>query len=77
MDWSQLAWELPPKIRYSWNDIWKATRGRRRRRRRKQLLDDLNTKRGYWKLKEDALERILWRTDCGRGDGHAVRWTKE
>jgi len=70
MDWSQLVWELPSKTRYSRNDIWKDTRGGRRR---KQLLDDLKTKRGYWKLKEDALERILWRTRCGRGNGHAVR----
>jgi hypothetical protein len=27
----------------------------RRGRRRKQLLDDLKERRGYWKLKEDAL----------------------
>jgi hypothetical protein len=31
-------------------------------RRRKQLLDDLKEKRRYWKLKEDALDRKLWRT---------------
>jgi hypothetical protein len=28
----------------------------RRGRRHKQLLDDLEEKRGYWKLKEDALD---------------------
>ena len=28
-----------------------------RRRRRKQLLDCLNEKRGYWKLKDEALDR--------------------
>ena len=27
----------------------------KRRRRRKQILDDLKEKRGYWKLKEEAL----------------------
>jgi hypothetical protein len=32
---------------------------RRRGRRRKQLLDDLEEKRRYWKLKEEALDRIL------------------
>ena len=31
----------------------------RRLRRRKQLLDNLKETRRYWKLKEDALERIL------------------
>jgi hypothetical protein len=29
---------------------------RRRERRRKQLLDDLKEKRGYWELKEEALD---------------------
>jgi hypothetical protein len=31
----------------------------RRGRRCKQLLDDLNERRGYWKLKEEALDRAL------------------
>jgi hypothetical protein len=29
----------------------------KRGRRRKQLLGDLKEKRGYWKLKEEALDR--------------------
>jgi hypothetical protein len=29
---------------------------RRRERKRKQLLDDLKEKRGYWKLKGEALD---------------------
>jgi hypothetical protein len=33
----------------------------RRGRRRKQLLDDLKEKIRYWKLKEEALDRTLWR----------------
>jgi hypothetical protein len=33
---------------------------RRRGRRRKLLFDDFKEKRGYWKLKEEALNRILW-----------------
>jgi hypothetical protein len=48
---------------------------RRRGRRRKQLLDDLNEKRRYWKLKEHALDRTLWRTRFGRGYGPVVRQT--
>jgi hypothetical protein len=41
----------------------------RRGRRRKQLLDDLKGKRRYWKLKEAALDRTLWRNRFGRGYG--------
>ena len=41
----------------------------RRGRRRKQLLDDLYKMRGYCKLKEEALDRNLWRTRFGRGNG--------
>jgi hypothetical protein len=41
----------------------------RRGRRRKQLLDDLKGTRGYWKLKEEALDR----TSFGRGYGPDVR----
>jgi len=29
-------------------------------RRHKQILDDLNENRGYWKLKEEALDRTLF-----------------
>jgi hypothetical protein len=38
----------------------------RRGRRSKQILDDLKKKRGCWKLKEEALDRTLWRTRFGR-----------
>jgi len=38
-----------------------------RGRRHKQLQDDLEEKRGHWKLKEDALDRALWRAVFGRG----------
>jgi len=30
-------------------------------------LDDLKETRGYWKLTEEALDRILWRTRFRRG----------
>ena len=33
----------------------------RRGRRRKQLVDDLKETRGCWKLKEEALDRTVWR----------------
>jgi len=46
---------------------------RRQGRRRKQLLDDLTEKRGYCRLKEEALDRTLWRTGYGRDCGAVVR----
>jgi hypothetical protein len=46
-----------------------------RGRRHKQLLDDLKEMRRYWKLKEEALDRTLWRTRFGRGYGPVVRQT--
>jgi hypothetical protein len=48
-----------------------------RGRRRKQLLDDLKEKRRYCKLKEEALDRTLWRTRFGRDYGPVVRQTAE
>jgi hypothetical protein len=42
---------------------------RRRGRRRKKLLDDLREGRGYSHLKEDALNRTMWRNRFGRGIG--------
>ena len=49
----------------------------RRGRRRNQLLDDLNETRGYCKLKEEALDRTLWRIGFGRGYRSVVRQTAE
>jgi hypothetical protein len=45
----------------------------RRGRRRKQVLDDLKEKRGYCKVKEEALDRTLWRTRFERGYGPVIR----
>jgi hypothetical protein len=50
--------------------------GRRGRRRRK-LLDDLTERRGYSHLKEEALDRTMWRARFGRGFGTVVRQTTE
>jgi hypothetical protein len=41
----------------------------RRGGRSKQLLDDLKEKRRYCKLKDEAIDRTLWRTGFGRGCG--------
>jgi hypothetical protein len=46
-------------------------------RRRKQLLDNLQETRGYWKFKEEALDHTLWRTHFGRDYGPVVRQTTE
>jgi hypothetical protein len=48
--------------------------GRRGRRRRK-LLDELKERRGYSHLKEEALDRTMWRARFGRGFGPVVRQT--
>ena len=45
---------------------------RRRGRRRKKLLDDLKDRRGYCQLKEEALDRTMWRDRFGRGFGPVV-----
>jgi hypothetical protein len=41
----------------------------RRGGRHQQLLDDLKEKKGCWKLKGEALARILWRSRLGRSYG--------
>jgi hypothetical protein len=43
---------------------------RRRRRRLKKLLDDLKDRRGYYHLKEEALDCIMWKNRFGGGFGH-------
>jgi hypothetical protein len=52
----------------------KEVTGRRGRRRRKPL-DDLKERRGYFRLKEEALDRPMWRALFGRGFGPVVRQT--
>ena len=48
--------------------------GRQGRRHRK-ILDDLKERRGYSHLKEEALDRTMWRARFGRGFGPAIRQT--
>jgi len=49
----------------------------RRERRRKKLLDDLKYRRGYSHLKEEALDRTMWRHRFGGGFGPVVRGNTE
>jgi hypothetical protein len=49
----------------------------RRDGRSKQLLDDIKEKSGCWKLKENALDCILWRTRFGRECGSVVKHSKK
>jgi hypothetical protein len=42
-------------------------------RRLKKLLDYLTDRRGYSHLKEEALDRTVWRNRFGRGFGLVVR----
>ena len=50
--------------------------GKRGRRCRK-LLDDLKERREYSHLKEEALDRTMWRARYGRGFGPVVRQTNK
>ena len=50
---------------------------RRQGRRRKKLLDDLEDRRGYSHLKEEALDRNIRRDRFGRGFEPVVRQTTE
>ena len=49
----------------------------RRGRRRRKLLDDLKDRTGYFHLKEEALDRIMWRNRFGGGFGPVVRQNTE
>jgi len=50
---------------------------RRRGRRSKKLLDDLKDRRGYSHLKEEALDRTMWRNHFGGGFGLVIRQNTE
>jgi hypothetical protein len=50
---------------------------RRRGRRRKKLLDDLKDRRVYSHLKEEALDRSMWRNRFGGGFESVVRQNTE
>jgi hypothetical protein len=44
-------------------------------RKHKQLLDELKESKGYCKLKQEALNRTLWRMNFGRRYGLVARQT--
>ena len=50
---------------------------RRRGRRRRKVLDDLKDRRVYSHLKEEALDRTMWRNRFGGGFGPVVRQNTE
>ena len=50
---------------------------RRRGRRSKKLMDDLKNRRGYSDLKEEALDRTMWRNRFGGGFEPVVRQNTE
>jgi len=50
---------------------------RRRGRRRKKLLDYFKDRRGYSHLKEEALDRAMWRNRFGGDFGPVVRQNTE
>ena len=50
---------------------------RRRGIRRKKLVDDLKDRRGYSHLKEEALDRTMWRNRFRGGFGPGVRQNTE
>jgi len=47
----------------------------RQGRRCTKLLDDLKERRGYSHLKEEVLDRTMWRARFGRGFGPVIRQT--
>jgi hypothetical protein len=50
---------------------------RRRGGKLKKLLDDLKDGRGYSHLKEEALDRTMWKNRFGGGFGPVVRQNTE
>ena len=50
---------------------------RRRGRRRRKLLDDLKDRKGYSHLKEEALDRTMWRERFGGESEPVVRQNTE
>jgi hypothetical protein len=53
-------------------DIEGKIRGIEVTRIRRKLLDNLRERRGYSHLKEETVDRTMWRARFGRGFGSAV-----
>ena len=67
--------ELPSKTGYEGKIKGRIEVTERRGRRRRKPLDDLKERRGYSHLKEEALDRTMWRARSGRGFEPVVRQT--
>jgi hypothetical protein len=68
---------LPSKASYRSKDKGRDGNDKRLGRRRKKLLDDLKDRRGYSHLKEEALDRSIWRNHFGRDFGSVIRQNTE
>ena len=77
MDWSHFAQKLPSTMGYRRKDKRGIEVTGRRGRRRRKLLDDLKERRRYSHLKDEALDRAIWRVRFGRGFGPVVRQTAD
>jgi len=73
MNWSNFASKLPSTTGYRRKDTRGIEVTGRQGRRRTKLLDNLKERRGYSHLKEEALDRTVWRTRFGRDFGPVVR----
>ena len=62
---------LQPVIEGNIKGRREATRIRGKRRRK--LLDDIKERIGYSHMKEEALDRIMWRVRFGRGFRTVIR----
>ena len=50
---------------------------RRRGRTRRKLMDNLKDRKGYFRLKEEALDHSMWRNRFGGGFEPVVRQNTE
>ena len=64
---------MPSKTSYRRKDKGGDGGGKKTRKKTKKLLDDLKDRRGYSHLKEEALDRTMWRHRFGGGFGPVVR----
>jgi len=71
LDWSCLTLGLPYKTRYGRRDRTE----KKARKKSKAILDYLEDKGTYWNLKQEALDRNVWRTHFERVYGSVAKQT--
>jgi hypothetical protein len=77
LDWLHLAQELFLKL-ISEGKIERDTEVTEKQGTRpKQLMNGLKERRGFWNLKEKAIDCTLWKPSSRRGSGPIVRQTAE